>query len=202
MKAKKVVAWQVNEFCEGHSCVVFHHHGMAARRQGANELGEDFESVECFRAPHFDQFAEQGFVPVIEMIKSGWWFECVHCGQRISDSDDESEPPIEHVVTTKHTAFCNQSCFDAYQKKVSDHNAEFARLKQLVQTIRPDLHFVEFSGEWPQLSFLAKFKFEGCQYGGSVRKCHRKDDLEWFVANADKAAWDLLEATKQQGAAA
>lgn len=91
---------------------------------------------------------------------------------------------------------------DALAKEVDDRIGEFARLKQLVQTMRPDLHFVEFSGEWPQLSFLAKFKFEGCQYGGSVRKCHRKDDLEWFVANADKAAWDLLEATKQQGAVA
>lgn len=67
--------------------------------------------------------------------------------------------------------------------------------------MRPDLQFTKFSGEWPQLTFVANFSFEGCQYGGSVRKDHNKDDLEWYVANGDKDAWDAYNAAKQQGGA-
>ena len=187
----------MNEHCEGHSCVVFHHHGLAARREGAGELGEDFESVECIRAPHFDKFSELGYVPVIEMLKDGWWFECVHCGRRITDEDDEV--PLDSVVTTKNSAFCNQSCVDGHHKEIADHNVNFESLKTKVQQLRPDLQFTKFIGEWPQLTFVASFSFEGCQYGGSVRKDHNKDDIEWYVANGDKEAWSAYNAAKQQG---
>lgn len=199
--ANKTVAWQVNEPSEGHSCVVFHHHGLAARREGAGELGEDFEYVECFRAPHFDQFAEQGYVPVIELLKAGWWFECTHCGNRICDDDgrDENEAtPLDKVITTKRQAYCNQSCKDAKDNEIKQHNHNFEQFRTSVVNARPDLNFYEFTGEWPQLTFIAKFKFAGAQYGGSVRDYRATGDLEWLVANGDKEAWDKYEAERSK----
>lgn len=193
---KKTLAWQVNEPSEGHSCIVFHHHGLAARREGAGELGEDFEYVECFRAPHFDRFAEQGYVPVIELLKAGWWFECVNCGNRINDDDDRDEDevtPLDKVVTTKEHAYCNQGCKDAYDNKIKQHNIKFEQFKVDVANARPDLDFYSFTGEWPQLTLIAKFKFAGAQYGGSVRDFRCSGDLEWFVANGDKEAWEKYE---------
>lgn len=199
--AKKTVAWQVNEPSEGHSCVVFHHHGLAARREGAGQLGEDFEYVECFRASHFDRFAEQGYVPVIELLKSGWWFECTHCGNRICDDDSrdvEEVTPLDKVVTTKHHAYCNQSCKDAQDNRIKLHNDKFEQFKVAVVDARPDLKFYEFTGEWPRLTFSAKFKFPSSQYGGSVRDYRATGELEWFVANGDKEAWDKYEAERSK----
>lgn len=192
-KSKNKVAYQVNEECEGHSCVVFHHHGLAARREGASELGEDFESVTCFRVPHFDKFAEQGFVPVIELLKGGWWFECRHCGNRIMD--DEGTPRDE-VVAGVDYAYCDQKCKNGYDEEVASHNAKFEEFKRLLVKQRPDLEFTKFSGEWPQLTLAASFRFDGCQYGGSVQDQRAKGDIKWYVSNCDKEAWDKYEESR------
>ena len=71
MADKKQRAWVASEDGEGHSVVIFHHHGLAARREGANALGMEFDEVECKRAPHFDSFADQGHVPPLDLLKAG-----------------------------------------------------------------------------------------------------------------------------------
>lgn len=199
--AKKIRAWQVNEPSEGHSCIVFHHHALAARREGAGELGEDFECVECFRVPQFDRFADQGYVPVIELLKSGWWFECVNCGNRITDDDDRDEEevtPLDKVITTKRHAYCNQQCKDNYDDQIKQHNLKFEKFKADVMKARPDLDFYSFTGEWPQLTLIAQFKFPGAQYGGSVRDQRAEGKFKWYIANGDKQAWDEYEDNRKQ----
>lgn len=76
---KKIVAWRVTDEDE-HDVIVFHHHGLAARRKGA-EMGicHEFEDVFCSRAPEFDQYAEQGRVPDDVLLANGWWFSCDAC---------------------------------------------------------------------------------------------------------------------------
>ena len=81
----KKVAWQINDTFEGSSTIIFHHHGLAARREGANELDLDFEDVECSRQAYFDEYAEQGFVPREILIGAGWWFECNYCPHHITE---------------------------------------------------------------------------------------------------------------------
>lgn len=189
-KSKIKVAYQVNEDCEGCSVIVFHNHALAARRLGAEHLGEDFESVTCFRAPHFDSFANQGFVPVIARLEVGWWFECPNCRKRVSEDDCE----LQLVVTEKDNAFCNQQCFDNYKNQITNHNKDFEQTCLHVQKLRPDLQFIKFTGLWPQLTFIAEFKFDGCQYGGSARKDRSEDGFQWYVANGDKEAWEIYDA--------
>lgn len=198
--SKQKVAWQINEPSEGHSCIVFHHHGLAARREGAGHLGEDFEYVECDRAPHFDRFSEMGHVPVIELLKSGWWFECVHCGNRICDDDSRDEDevtPLDKVVTEKDCAYCNQACKDAYDNKVKQHNLKFEAFKAAVVEARPDLNFYQFEGEWPRLTLVASFRFPGARYGGSVRDQNSDGSFQWYITNADIEAWAAYEAKRK-----
>lgn len=68
-------AFQVSDDYEGHTVVIFAASGVAARREGANELGIEFSEVgRCARAPHYDRFAP-GPVPVLDLLADGWQFE-------------------------------------------------------------------------------------------------------------------------------
>lgn len=85
----KLKAYEVRDDGEGYCCVVFATNGATARREGASELGTDWERIEsCTRAPHLDQYAP-GPIPPMTLIEHGWWFECQRCGRRVSDAMDE-----------------------------------------------------------------------------------------------------------------
>jgi len=83
-------AYEVRDGGEGYCCVIFATNNATARSEGASELGTDWESVEsCRRAPHLDQYAPGPISPLV-LIEHGWWFECQHCGRRVSnDMEDE-----------------------------------------------------------------------------------------------------------------
>ena len=113
---KPLLAYEVREPGEGHCAIRFATSGAAARREGANELDCGFNEIEhCLRKPQFDQYAP-GPVPHAVLIEHGWWFECNHCSQRISEdmqqeAEDEGEEH-EHleVVTDGDAVYCSQSC--------------------------------------------------------------------------------------------
>jgi hypothetical protein len=97
-------AWIVDDHHEENSVVVFHSHGLAARRLGANEFDGDFDAVKCRRAKEFDEYAAQGFVPPLVLLKNGWWFTCSGCFERVSEEDScviEAGP---------NTVFCSKEC--------------------------------------------------------------------------------------------
>lgn len=93
-----------DEYGDGCAVIAFAEHAVAARRDGANELGADFGSVSCRRARWADAYAP-GPVPTRAKIEEGgWWVECAcGCGERI-DSDtpspfyagDNAWPSVEH----------------------------------------------------------------------------------------------------------
>lgn len=198
VKKKAAVAWRVDEIGTGHSVIVFHHHGLAARRQGANHFDGDFDSVECRRDAQFDQFSAQGFVPPIELLKAGWWYTCPHCGNEVRDDDDrddEEATPIDQVAVDGENAYCNNSCLSAYKDRVRKHNAAFEKFKTDTQSCRPDFVFVEFTGLWPQLTFIGRFKFPGSKYLGSVRQEQDMAAPEWRVANGDLESWEKYLST-------
>lgn len=111
-------AYEVREGGEGYCAVVFATNGATARREGASELGTDWEGIEtCRRAPDLDQYAP-GPVPAMTLLDHGWWFECGHCGQRVShdmDEDDEREflgDPADYQPRPAGNGgvFCSASC--------------------------------------------------------------------------------------------
>lgn len=111
-----------------HSVIEFSKHAVAARRNGANELSTDFESVSCKRAPYADPYAEQGWVPPQVLLANGWWMGCRHCGNQVwEDGEDEDGNPAEPVFEGQGV-YCDQGCKDAEEHE----RAERARLKQEV----------------------------------------------------------------------
>lgn len=199
MTSKKRVAWQVRDDCEGHAVIVFHHHGMAARREGANELGSEFEYVECSRAKQYDEYADKGYVPPLVLINDGWWFECCHCGRRCEEEGydyDTDEPiPVEDMIEAgRQSVYCNQSCKDAREAEIKERNEKFEAFKEKILESRPDLDFTEWTGGWPWITMTGKFMFPGSKYGGSVRD--DEGELTWWIANGDKDAWDEYESAQ------
>jgi len=187
---KKQVAWTVTDDFTPKACVVFHHHGLAARRIGASELGEDFEDLECKRSPEFDHFAEAGKVPTKALLDADWWFECHHCGKRIPDEDFR---PMENLVIDGDRVYCNEKCKCGHDKEVSDRNHKFELFKDKVKALRPDLEFTEFQGGHPWITNVAKFTFPGAKYGGSARDHKGDGNIEFFIAGGDMDAWDQYE---------
>lgn len=114
---KTLKAYEVREDGEGYCCVVFSTNGAAARREGAGELGTDWECIEsCRRAPHLDQYAP-GPVPAMTLIEHGWWFECQYCGRRVSNEmaeelEDDGLNPADFNPRPagKDSVFCSESC--------------------------------------------------------------------------------------------
>lgn len=124
----KLKAYEVRDDGEGYCCVVFATNSATARREGASELGTDWECIEsCRRAPHLDQYAP-GPVPPFTLIEHGWWFECQHCGRRVSNEmaeelEDDGLNPADFVPRPagKDGVFCSESC------ECADHMAKRGR---------------------------------------------------------------------------
>lgn len=83
-RVKKVVAYQVSEDYEGHSAIVFASSSAAARREGANELDQEWETVSCTRLQWADEYAP-GPVPDLVKVDNGWWITCNGCEVRVDN---------------------------------------------------------------------------------------------------------------------
>lgn len=195
----KKIAWQVREPSEGHGCIVFQRHCLAARREGARELGEEFDYVECTRAPQFDQYVELGKVPPMALLAAGWRFECNYCGHTVMDDDerdgcDEDEKtPLDEIVVIGQAVYCNQGCKDSRDKEKADRELAFQTFKGLVKAERPDLTFTEFRGDWPCITMVADFTFPGSRIGGSARDQNGDGNITWHIAQGDMEAWEQYE---------
>ena len=121
MMAKK--AFQVWAY-DNETTIVFADRAVVARREGANDLNCEFESVEsCKRVPDFDQYAEAGFVPAEVLIDNGWWFECHGCYRTVnSDAEGTHRAYGRHrTITLKpiyegSTVWCCPSCKARFEK--------------------------------------------------------------------------------------
>lgn len=197
---KKVLAWQVDETSGECSEIVFHHHGLAARRIGANILGTDFDYVCCFRVPEYDKYAEQGFVPKLVRIEDGWWFSCGGCQLQIgSESYYDNDEPVDlnKVVICGHDIYCNSECKDKCLEREMAQDNRFFRFKRSLMKLRPDLTFTEWTGMVPWVTISAKFTFPSSEHGGGTYRDDEGIQTLW-MASGDKEAWDLYEAARDK----
>jgi hypothetical protein len=191
---KKLLAWQITEEFEGNGCIVFSSHGLAARRIGANELNSDFEYVSGKRAKEFDSYASEGKVPIRVLIAHGWWFECLSCGHKVHE-DDEDNDHTKYVYNEKLRAiFCNDECKCNRDKTIADQKNKFEQFKTAIHEARPDLTFSLYSGEYPEIAMSARFSFPNAKHLGTVR-CDELDDIQWRVAVSDIATWEEYQLT-------
>lgn len=142
-------AYEVQDNYEGHAVVVFATNNTTARRAGASDLGIELDCVEyCKRAPHLDQYAP-GPVPPLVLIEHGWWFECGHCGRRVSN-DMAEELELDGLDSANFVprpagdsgVFCSASC------ESHDHMATRGReeaeeaLREVFEAKFPDAEIV------------------------------------------------------------
>lgn len=198
---KPLKAYSVGEDSEGGCVVVFASNSATARREGGNELNLEFCEVDfCRRAPWADRYAGQPFIPAKAYHDNGWWVYCGHCENRVyEDAEDEDGNPLALVYDGRH-AYCSQDCKDGRDKEIADHNAKGEAFKALVQALRPDLTFTKWHTGWPYVTQHADFTFPGSQYGGSVRDRGVAGEVEWSVAQGDKAAWYFYESQRKSAA--
>lgn len=198
---RKVLAYSVETNDPEESTIQFATSNAAARRQGADEIGADFGDVSCRRAQWADQYAGQDFIPAEAYIDAGWWFDCNHCGTRCdSDAsrwDEETETDIHlDLAFDGQVVYCSAECKTGHEADVASRNARFEAFKEKVVSAQPGVTFIEFTGGYPHCGDSARFTFPGAQYGGSVSQTEDGQDLEWCVAQGDKAAWDYFVAER------
>lgn len=93
---KRLKAYYVTDGNDS-SCIHFATNSATARREGANEMGVDWEDVDsCNRRPEFDQFAP-GPVPPAALIEAGWWFECSECQTHVTEDTAARVIDGQHV---------------------------------------------------------------------------------------------------------
>jgi hypothetical protein len=199
MSSNKRLAWQVSD-SDGYAKVVFHNHGKAARRIGAERLGYEFEDVKIVRKPEYDQYADRCRVPVSVLLDDGWIFECFGCSAIINNESYSyglSGMVIEHEESYK--LYCNSGCKHAHDERVAAVNKAHAEFKRNVNEARPDLEFYDFSTGWPSLEPYCKFKFHGCEFGGSAKVEAGSNQIAYFIAHGDLDAWHAYEKNRKSG---
>lgn len=103
-------AWRVDSECGEKSCIVFHNHGLAARRIGGNQLDRDFYEVTCQREAKFDKYAANGYVPPLVLLEDGWWFECKKCFKQVSFDDLYNVKKEDVTEAGRQSVYCSSKC--------------------------------------------------------------------------------------------
>lgn len=113
-RPRQKVAYVVREDHDDRAAVVFAKNGAEARRIGGYQIGVEFEDVDsCRRAPEFDGYAEAGAVPPLVLIEHHWWFECDHCGHRITCDYEGPDGEDLSPVADGDRVYCDAACQSA-----------------------------------------------------------------------------------------
>lgn len=203
----RLKAYEVRDDYEGHCVIRFATSSAQARREGAQELEIDWESVEhCRRKPEFDEYAP-GPVPKMALLDAGWWFDChCHdCARTIElGSDDEEDAdgdplPSLDPVELGAWLFCTPECAGRHCAWWRGRQAAQAALCELIYTRFPDAHIVrahvygdrltppEYQGSVlvGGIPCLADFKLPGLTHPVTY---HFGDSRVW-VSTVDEAAF-------------
>ncbi|KTI13251.1 hypothetical protein ASU80_20135 [Enterobacter hormaechei subsp. xiangfangensis] len=190
---KQLKAFRIdgNEYC----IIRFHSHAIAARREGAQELDEDFGSVECKRAPEFDSYAPLGKVPRKALVEvHGWWQECTYCSSHVSeDNADRVWSADDEQV------YCSPLCMhsDAIREE-ADRSEKLKREAEEAEAI--ELTRAKFNGIENVVAYgrchplRVSFTFPG----GIGRVTWVPGEPSVSVVPSDSAAWRMFMQTQQQ----
>lgn len=196
----KLLAYLVQDD-EGLGGIVFAKSNAHGRRLGAAKFGDgDFDWGTARRAPWAD--AHYPTVPIEVMLDQGWWYECTHCGQRISDQeyDDETDEEIHFdPVLIGDAAYCRPACRNAHMIEclrvgLIEQNAIYG-LSQKLLSLFPGIWLVGKPHAYVRgisiQQCVVEFRFPGCKIGNATYGWHEAgQEPQIGVCNGDKAAWD------------
>lgn len=186
-----------------HGCIVFASNSATARRNGAGELGCDWEDiVSCTRVSWADSYAQDRRVPPLVTLEHGWWWECSHCGCQVSedsyhyDDDTDEEIPHQPCEDKQHNIYCTPECRDAEHREQAEREARKEATRQAVldKFTGVTVEWVD-DGEPPSVCF----KFPGGKYTAHWKV--GEDTIS--VSQCDVDAWNAYKASLlEQGASA
>jgi len=195
-KPLKAYCVQDDEQC---AVIVFATSGAAARRDGGNELGCEWEGVEsCRRAPWADQYGSRCGVPAKAWIDNGYWCSCAggcdrHVSGGIEETEDDDGNTVELVpVFVGDSAYCSQVCKDADE---ADAAACAARTKEVVDAVNamfPGVTITWVSDH--ETERLASFTFPG----GSRHVDWRMGEETVRIIQPDIEAWNAYRAQSRE----
>ena len=191
-------AYHVQEDFEASCCIVFATNGASARRQGAMELGVEWEDVEfCRRAHWADLYVDQREVPPQVLIEQGWKVTCGCCGNWIDqDLIDESEGGCAPVYVGRW-AYFNLSHHD---QMVADMKARYeleAAVKSEAEALFPGIEVVRhFDGKGSSNSPGVTMRVPGL--AGTVD--WQRDESFVSVEKRDLEAWKSYQSQIRQSA--
>lgn len=195
VNSNKVKCWIVREEDEGSCEVVFHSHGLAARRLGINAHGgcDGDDGYVVSRCNEWDCYAEKGFVPIKAMLDAGWWVHTV-TGIRISLDDLEDEGfDFENLVFTQDEkgVFHDMDECHEHALEINGRNHKFTCFKNAISKSWPELNFIKWQGGYPWITFSVTFTFPDAKYGGSFHWDSDKpeESAELRIAFGDTELW-------------
>lgn len=122
-----------------YATVRFAHNNVTARREGANELDVEFNSVSCKRLPGADKYAEKGDVPMRVLVEDfGWWTECGYCNHHVYSETEGS-------VWEDDTGYCDIQCQARRINLHRDYQLEAER-KEREEAAAVDAAIAKFPG--------------------------------------------------------
>lgn len=201
-QSKPLKAYSVQGYEYG--CIVFATNSATARREGANQIDYEWEDIEsCRRAPWADAYAQERRVPPLVMIDHGWWFECSHCGTKVSsdssDYDDDGNEIPHSPVAEGDCVYCTQKCLDA------EHKEREERKQWHDESVKATLErFPGVNVQWVSSCAPASvaFTFPGGKHGvtwdvGDSTVRLQQDDLDAWAAFKMKISEDDLNGTSR-----
>lgn len=122
-----------------------------ARRQCADQWNDgEIGGVIVERMRHWDQYEEDGKIPLPEILSLGWWAECDFCGSRICEDEEEYQDGLKKIDDAIGTwggpTYCSQRCADErdkMKKRQADENVEAYRQLEscLLRKLGPGVEF-------------------------------------------------------------
>jgi hypothetical protein len=136
MKVMKAFHVQGDEY----GVVVFANSNVVARREGALELDEQFNSVSCKRVPGLDSYAKAGKVASRVLVEDfGFWQECAWCSHQVDNETEER-------VWDGEAVYCSIECQARrinqdmdWEKEKKDSRKQSKRESMLLSPSFPEL---------------------------------------------------------------
>jgi len=110
----------------------FAKHSVVARREGADELGCDFQDItSCTRVPQLDSWQEKGHVPIKLLVEQfGWHQECGYCGCMVY-----AETPGISWSHDETQSYCDTECEGRHENVLRNWKEEQRQEQQLRESL-------------------------------------------------------------------
>lgn len=225
----KKSAYKVDSPDEEGSEIVFATSEKQAQDLGGQALGGWYcaEEYNVALAPEFDQWEPLGFVPMRGLLAEGWWVYSAHHQYRLMegctkeqfeayrkqaleedwDFEEDNSLYIEsNLVESKdrRSLYRDMDEVEEHAYFIKEFKDSFEQFKKYVAEKYPQFNIVEWKGDYPSYTKIAKYNFPGSKYEhNEIRWDNHEDPLDEdhvgvYVCQGDQEAFNVWRETWQK----